>query len=312
MKNEKYKLVVPTIPSDVDKIMMNIFIYFENLPISDIYIIGSKDVKEKLPVHDHIFFYDEKLLVDIDKIKKIIISRTGREQDGKRAGWYVQQFIKMEFSKICGDEFYLLWDSDTLPVKKIELFHNDLPFFDCKSEHHKAYFDTIEKILPGYQKNLKGSFIAEHMLIKTEYMKKLISDIEVNTKISGSDYQEKLMNAINQSDLAGSGFSEFETYGTYVMKKFSESYEIRKWKSMRYGGYFFLSNKRMSAEDMRWLAKYYSAVSFEKKHYITAWSKIIEKSWFKVWFPPGILEGFALFARVKTKFVSKVRKYLCK
>ena len=110
--------------------------------------------------------------------------------ESKRLGWYEQQFLKMSYSRVCDNEYYLLWDSDTFPVKPVQMFENGHPIFDMKTEHHSAYFTTINRLI----KNLhfsKFSYISEHMLIKTEYMRNLLDDIEHNSNIYGNMFWEK-------------------------------------------------------------------------------------------------------------------------
>lgn len=258
-------MVVPTIPKDAHNFFANIDSYFKFLPISKICVIGNEELCAMLPHDNSITFICEDSLVDFNKVKKQIIDCAQNEIAGKRTGWYVQQFIKLGYSKICKDEYYLLWDSDTIPVKRIELFDEDgVPFIDCKTEYHKPYFDTIGNLLPGYKKQVKESFIAEHMLINKQVMLDLINDIEQNTALAGVDYIEKIINAIDSKELASSGFSEFETYGTYVYKKYPDRYKVRKWKSLRFGGFYFEGANDLNDENRKWLAKKYDAISFEK------------------------------------------------
>ena len=48
----------------------------------------------------------------------------------------------MSYSRICKDEYYLLWDSNTIPIRPINMFKNGHPLFDMKLEHHTQYFVT--------------------------------------------------------------------------------------------------------------------------------------------------------------------------
>ena len=65
----------------------------------------------------------------------------------------------MHYCIICQENYYLIWDSDTIPVKEVKLFNNDSkPFFDVKREYHKPYFITMKKIFPELEKK-KSFFI---------------------------------------------------------------------------------------------------------------------------------------------------------
>jgi hypothetical protein len=99
----------------------------------------------------------------------------------------------MEYYKICKDKYYLIWDADTIPVKRVKMFNLNKPFFDVKTEYHKPYFETMNKLFPKLRKLYNYSFISEHMVINTEFMKALINEININTNISGDIWYEKVI-----------------------------------------------------------------------------------------------------------------------
>lgn len=296
-------MVVPTIPKDVHKFLANIDVYFELLPISSICVVGNEELHSMLPSDDRIKYVSEDSLVDFNKIKNLIIRRSNNDSAGKRTGWYIQQFIKLGYSKICKDNYYLLWDSDTVPVKKVELFDDGIPYLDCKTEYHKPYFDTIRQLFPGYEKQVEGSFIAEHMLINKQFMLDMINSIEQNKSLEGEDYTEKIINAINPIELDSSGFSEFETYGTYVCKKYPNNYKIREWKSLRFGGFYFGGAKSLNDEERKWIAKRYDAISFEKGDY-TSFLKVFVPA-LKHFCSPKILDYLSIPIRGFRKMIGK-------
>ena len=69
------------------------------------------------------------------------------------------------------------------------------------------------------------------------------------------------MNAIDLDNMKW-GFSEFETYGNWMLAKHTDEYELRSWHSMRMGGYF-LNSSDLSDEDIEWLSTDFDAISFE-------------------------------------------------
>ena len=74
----------------------------------------------------------------------------------------------MQYAFECRDEYYMVWDGDTVPCRKIEMFskETDQPYLDLKHEYHPEYFDTMGKILPGFRKVIERSFISEHKTIR--------------------------------------------------------------------------------------------------------------------------------------------------
>lgn len=276
MDEKSYPLVIPVILQDLPTVLNNIQYYLAYLPINKVFFIGPEEIKPHLPTKRKYFFINENDIVDISKLNKTFYDLCDERTKMSRIGWYIQQFIKMAFSMYCEDEYYLLWDSDTIPTKRVEMFSPEgKPFFDCKSEFHKPYFDTIKRLLPSIGKEIKESFISEHMLVKTHLMKELIHEIELNQYIRGDNFMEKILYAISPMVIGQSGFSEFETYGSYVVKSYPEFYEIRKWNSLRWGSFFF-ENKKMLDWQLDWLSKYYNAVSFEKNQDVTLIGKILK------------------------------------
>lgn len=171
-------------------------------------------------------------------------------------GWYFQQFLKMGFaqSKYARD-YYLIWDADTLPLSKLVFEKNGRLLFTQKKEFHEEYFITMEKLL-GLKKMKDYSFIAEHMLIKTDIMREIISKIS-----NGSAQPWPFILLMNVRPEAKSGFSEFETYGTYVSQYYPDMYESRTLNTWRNAGYVF--GRNISDKDIEALSVDLDIISLE-------------------------------------------------
>ena len=59
-------------------------------------------------------------------------------------------------------------------------------------------------------------------------MKEMIETIESNENIKGTTFWEKILNSIRLEHIQENSFSEFETYGTYMMTKHPDVYAYRK------------------------------------------------------------------------------------
>ena len=258
----KYNLVVPVILNDLEDLFQKKeyfekYINFENLVIIAPDIIKVPDDKKNISI-----IKEDKLVPKSGLIN--IFTKRGITES-KRLGWYEQQFLKMSYSRVCDNEYYLLWDSDTFPVKSVQMFENGHPIFDMKTEHHSAYFTTINRLI----KNLhfsKFSYISEHMLIKTEYMRNLLDDIEHNSNIYGNMFWEKIIMSIDKSDINKSGFSEFELYGSYVDTKYPNFYKHRHWNSRRDMTIFYGNINNLDKYDFNWISKDFEAITFEKRY----------------------------------------------
>lgn len=263
----QYKLVIPIVLKDIHLLLNNKNLIEQNLGITQFVVIGSSDVKNYIKNIKNITFIDENKLfkgLDIQRIKKILIDKTKSDQ---RAGWYFQQFLKMSYSIICEDEYYLVWDSDTLPLKKIEFFNkNNNPYFSYKSfeKNDLAYFNTIKKLF-NFKLEInseKKSYVVEHMLFNSKIMKELISSIENNSILNGDSFYEKILNSISTKDINLSGFSEFETYVAFTRKNYPDLYEFRHWNNLRCGKVFVGSNPNKKVLD--WISKEFITISLER------------------------------------------------
>ena len=272
IKNNKNKikisLVIPTKFRDLHKIIKNIKFYFKFIDcIKNLVIIGDENVEKYFDNYKSIFynipynFIYEGKLINVVKIKDAIKRR--KKDAVKRTGWYIQQFVKMAYSIICKDDYYLIWDSDTIPVKPLKLFDKKKkPFFHVRKIIAKPYFITLKKVFPNLGQIYNYSFVTEHILIKTEIMKNLIQKIEENNNLIGDIWYEKIINSIDLKYLGNIGFSEFETYGTFSSIYYKNLYIIKPWKSLREGKQYY-NIMSFHSGDIKIIAKKYDAISFE-------------------------------------------------
>ena len=237
-----YNIIIPVIYRDYSFLKKTIRYINQYLTPKNIYIITDTRFKRFLPKiilnDDNCIVVDENILLEgltLDKLKKLF---SGLDRVKMGAGWYYQQFLKMSFalSRYCDTDYYLSWDSDTIPLRKIDFFNeNGKPYFTMKSEYHKPYFVAIERLL-GITNINKRSYIAENMLFNKEIMVELISRIQSNNQLKGSSWYEKIVYALEPETVSPMGFSEFETYGNYCFNYHPFVYEERMLPSFRSGG----------------------------------------------------------------------------
>ena len=242
--------------NDFIKLKIHISKFKERIS-NNIVIIGKASLKNLCSDDIDITFLDEdKLLpgLTFSKIKELIIKRNPNPW---RTGWYFQQFLKMAYSFICTEPYYLIWDADTIPLNK---YNSTELFFDVKTEYRKSYFDTINKLFPELSKKAPYSYISEHMIIDSKIMRELINKIQ--EIISDKPFYEIIMEKIETDELSGAGFSEFETYGTYVQFYHPRLYKIRKWYSLRDGN-DWCTYEMLDDKMEKWLRKSFDAVSFD-------------------------------------------------
>ena len=100
--------------------------------------------------------------------------------------------------------------------------------------------------------------------------------IDSSADLQGENWYEKILRAVAPCDLPECGFSEFETYGSFVMTYCPERYGFRIWNSER-RGHLFYDMQGIGWRDVLWMGKEYDALSFEKTlHYSTLMKKILK------------------------------------
>ena len=270
---QEFDALIVITGKDYDRVHKNYPRLFKYLPARDIIFIGNDEVAERLErdsaaglVAPNARFMDENELLSFEEIDAVMkdILRVEEVPRGM-SGWYYQQFLKMRYSELCSDEYYMVWDGDTIPCKSFSMFSQDgTPCFDLKQEYCENYFITLGALFPGMRKCIPKSFISEHMLFKKEYMGELIKAIESNEALTGRTFHEKILRLIGIERMKYPSFSEFETYGTYVCLRHMGSYRMRDWHSFRYCGNFF-DPDTINDEDYEWLGRDFEAVSFEKR-----------------------------------------------
>jgi hypothetical protein len=178
----------------------------------------------------------------------------------KGAGWYFQQFLKLQFAfEDTADDYYLIWDADTIPLRPLR-------FFDCAgrmlltkaAEYHAPYFETYRKVL-GEEPRREFSFIAQHILVQKSVARAMLRQIE--RQLPGADnWAWKIMRVLPDHGL--NLFSEYETYGHYVKQHHPDRavFIERNWS--RRGAK--LAARGVPRElDLKRLAKDYDYAAFE-------------------------------------------------
>ena len=265
--NEKFDCIIPVAGKDCPLLKNLVSLVLKNLAPDKLYIITKAPFffhfRNLEPVIQKkvILINEDDLLTNVNyNMIAGYLDKVGLNKDAR--GWYFQQFLKMGFAlSDYADKYYLTFDADTYPVKPLVFFNKEgLPYFSMKEEHHKPYFMTMEKLL-NLRKSTEQSFISENMLIDVQMMKQLIAEIEQST-VDGDNWCEKIINALPMHEV--NAFSEFETYGTYVLNRFPGTYEMRTLKTFRRAGKKY--SRFISPKKLEKKASAYDIVTLEYRN----------------------------------------------
>ncbi len=277
MMRQRFDTLIVIAEKDFDRVSRLYYRLKECLECRRIIFVGNESVGKQLESLNYPDYewLDENSILPFDEVHELMKRRlalilNGRDLPRGVTGWYYQQFLKMKYADFCQDEYYMIWDGDTIPCKKISMYSADEhPYLDYKEEYKQAYFDTMGKLIPGLRKVIRPSFISEHMLIKKQIMNSLIKDIEGNESIQGNSFWEKILYAIDAESIQNAEFSEFETYGSYAAIRYTDTYRLREWHSFRLGAEYF-DPKEITDADFEWLGRDFHAISFEKGQSVRA------------------------------------------
>ncbi len=189
--------------------------------------------------------------------EKIAQTLTPENQD--RVGWYLQQFVKISAVLTHDDQdVVLIWDADTVPLKKLEFINSRGKFIYYKGdEYRKSYFDFIERAL-GLKRTQNFSFIAQSLVLKVSWARELTNALAQSAQLPWID---AVLSFLDKAEPAG--FAEFETLGTWIWNHHHEEILISERPWYRNGLSLVGNPLKLSQSLWSGLAKSYDFISFE-------------------------------------------------
>jgi hypothetical protein len=256
-----YELVLVAAVHDLETTAKFTDLYFENLRPQSLVIITKDAIGAK-----RLFPSDNVTVLDENEILDGLTYETIQQFNNRKTGWYFQQFLKMAYARLCTQNWYLIFDGDTVPVVPLQFLCGDNKgVFIQKGEYYEPYFNMLNKLFDGQVgRGVDFSFIAETMLVRRDIMLELVARIEANDKLPGTTFYEKILHSVTSAGLSGCDFSEYETYGNYVYTFHRDAYTARPIRSFREAMKFFGTIPERHILD--YLSRDYETVSFEKKH----------------------------------------------
>jgi hypothetical protein len=215
---------------------------------------------KKLPNECEVDFF-------INDLDFYFINKTFFEKKfGSRSGWYIQQIMKLTVPfliKRAEKYNYVIWDGDTVPLKKIIFFKNGYPVINLsRTEYHWPYFYN-NRIILGGDFRLPFSSISQYMPFTFNEWLKLIGIKKNDHTVSRYQVKEFIFSLINSIKIVD-GFSDFSEQEFFVSWRIKNNipFNTTFFKIIRYGSLLpgALSFKL-------WLARSLGAIniSFEKR-----------------------------------------------
>ncbi len=195
---------------------------------------------------------EKEVLPELNKkdIERILGNKT-------RAGWYLQQLLKIKALLLSPDQtINLIWDADTIPFRNIQFFTNEKLKYFKSTECHKPYFTHIQNTL-GLEKKADFSFIAQCFLAPQLWVKDYVAALE---NVSGKKWYQAILENIAPNE--SSGFSEYESMGTFFLAHHASEMHITDEAWLRFGN-SKIGLEQITEKLQSEYAQKYAYVSFE-------------------------------------------------
>lgn len=187
-------------------------------PISQIFIIGPKDIEKDVTDMGFEYIEENKYLDITDKNLKSV------RKD--RRGWLKQQLIKLNGNP--GEcQNYLCIDSDVFLIRQTPFINNfGHPIFYMNNTYWKLAIETAEKLLDKPHKE-ELSYVTDKMIFNVNVIQELKNNLE---KINGKNWKQTIIESYDNQSIIS--FSEFELYGLFYQgenEKQIKHYKRCKW-----------------------------------------------------------------------------------
>lgn len=235
LKIHDQKIILLVAPYHIQQAKLTIQFIRKNLSLHQLNIVAPIEVYDSL---QHLIDINE--FIDENKIlNKTVFQTYYNNKFGKldRSNWYYQQFLGFGYSLVSQNlQNYINWNSDTIPLKHIEFIKDGKYLLNRKTEHHLPYFEFISKIIKNA--NIENeSYISEYMIYDVNYMKELIEIFaQLNTN---KKWYENILDNIDIRHIFGSGFADFETYGTFMKTFHNDKFTSVHLNTCRFGKHLF-------------------------------------------------------------------------
>lgn len=236
-------------------------LYVPDVQVKSFKEISNKDIQVIPESSLYKSFYDSLK----QKIKK--------SNNEKRFNWYLQQFLKIQSLISNNSRKLVIWDSDCVPLKPLIFFKEEVPIYMKSTEFHKEYFEFIEKAL-NLKRIQNHSFITPGFPILKTWVTQFINEIETKNNKSWIDV---FIEHIDFSQI--SGFSEFETLGTWITNRHQKNFEFSDYTWERYGQSRFGEVSSLEIEELVdiGLKHELDIVSFENWDVVSSFSRKVVK-----------------------------------
>lgn len=219
-RESKIDIVIPYGPNERDLLALCIESVKKFLPYRNIFILAFEPVS----IDGCTTILETTYPFSIDDIHR-------HHRKSSRAGWYLQQLLKLYFPVVVPDatEDFLVVDADTIfQATPPSFFEDGQIFFNFGDEHHPPYFKQMELLHPSLKKvDLSKSGICHIMPMSRRYLRELFELVE-SYRGRRFPFWKLFLQAVDPSDFEKSGASEYEIYFNFMLRYHPEVAKLRQ------------------------------------------------------------------------------------
>lgn len=178
-----------------------------------------------------------------------------------RAGWYLQQVIKI-LAMIDGhdNDINLIWDADTIPLVPLNFISKDgssVVYYEGRANQglHAPYF-VMNKILIGLDPVTNVSFITQSFPSKVFWIKQYIDHVE---SFTGKNW----IQAILENTISACNYSEYEALGNFILTNYKNDVNFQKSRYIRSAALLLGQPEKILEPDWARLADVLDYIAFE-------------------------------------------------
>jgi hypothetical protein len=192
------------------------------LGVRNIYIVSSRplQIKGATQVLDESIFPFTK-----EEIGKIVLE--------KRAGWYLQQLIKLYGPLLIQGCLpnCLIVDADVIFFKKLRFMDGSKYLFDKNHETHSPYFSHMKRLHPSFLPAFRTtSGIVNVMIYNQEILKEIFKLVEEHHK---EVFWKAFLKQVGPNEFSGA--SEYEIYFHYINRVHPKKVKLRALQYYNFG-----------------------------------------------------------------------------
>jgi hypothetical protein len=214
-------ILMPVIRKDIDTLPLAVAGLRKHLlhPIGQIILVSPPDeVIQSFCRQSGCTWRDENSILPI---KKTDIRYTVNGLN--RSGWIFKQLLQLYADHIATADHVLLFDSDTVLLQPQKFEYQGRSLMVISDEYHWPYYAIIQKLFEFFPPD-RFSLTSHHLFVNRQHLTELRAELEQR-------HQRPWYQAIvdNLDTHEGSAFSEYETYGQWLLRNHRDQAELEYW-----------------------------------------------------------------------------------